>query len=536
MRYIRKKAAVAVLAAVLTAAMAAGTVSADESGNKTVYVITDANGVVKEVIDPARQENEDSFTDLPVDIRVSYELDGEAVSPQDLAGKSGHVIIRMEYENHTKAPFAVLTGMVLDSSVFSDLSVSGGKLMGDNGRNLVAGLLFPGLQDLLELQSEDISVPEELVVEADVTNFELDMVYSVAMTGLLDDLDESKLDQASTLATAVSGLEDTMADILTGAQDLSDGADNLNEGLSEIVAHNSELTDGAAQIFEALLSTVEEQVRSTGLEIEPLTIENYQEVLGQFDAEGIEEQARQQVEAQVDAMGDALYLTYLESQKEDILAAYLQKNADDVCKDVLLTQISEEQTAALTQEQLEEMLNQQLAQLSEEEKSQILEGARAQMTEEQIAQILTGALDTLSQEQKDQIREGAVEQGMESEEVQLQIQAAQQQAAPLQAALEQLDQYQTFYAGLISYTQGVQTAADGAETLDTGALSLKNGLTSFDTLGIQVLTDTVENKLQPLLDKGYELLEEDRNYHYQEETEGSVKFIYKMEAIGGLSE
>lgn len=242
------------------------------------------------------------------------------------------------------------------------------------------------------------------------------------------------------------------------------------------------------------------------------------------------------MEAQVDAMGDALYLTYLESQKEDILAAYLQKNADDVCKDVLLTQISEEQTAALTQEQLEEMLNQQLAQLSEEEKSQILEGARAQMTEEQIAQILTGALDTLSQEQKDQIREGAVEQGMESEEVQLQIQAAQQQAAPLQAALEQLDQYQTFYAGLISYTQGVQTAADGAETLDTGALSLKNGLTSFDTLGIQVLTDTVENKLQPLLDKGYELLEEDRNYHYQEETEGSVKFIYKMEAIGGLSE
>ena len=133
-------------------------------------------------------------------------------------------------------------------------------------------------------------------------------------------------------------------------------------------------------------------------------------------------------------------------------------------------------------------------------------------------------------------REGAVEQGMESEEVQLQIQAAQQQAAPVQAALEQLDQYQTFYAGLISYTQGVQTAADGAETLDTGALSLKNGLTSFDTLGIQVLTDTVENKLQPLLDKGYELLEEDRNYHYQEETEGSVKFIYKMEAIGGLSE
>lgn len=527
MRYNRKKAAAGLLAAVMTMVFAAGMVSAEEPQDKTVYVITDASGSVAQVIDPSEEENETTTEELPVAYKASYELDGKSVLPEELAGKSGHVTIRMEYSNQSQTPFVVLTGMVLDDSVFSDVQVTNGKLLSDGSRMLAVGAAFPGLSKLLDIQEETISIPEEFVVEADVTDFKLNMVYSVAMSGMLGEIDESQLNQLDTLAGSFTDLETAMGDILTGAQGLADGADSLNTGLTELASHNTELTDGAALIFDTVLSTVQEQIAAAGLDIEPLTRENYQEILYDFTSEGIEEQAREQVEAQVDALGDALYATYLEGQKEDILGAYFAEHADDVCRSYLLTQIPEEQVTVLTQEQLDAALNEQLDALSQEEKDQILTGAREQITEEEIAQIMTGAAAALTQEQKDQIREGAVEQGMASEEVQAGIQAAEEQAAPLQAALEQLNSYQTFYTGLIDYTEGVQTAAVGAGLLDTGAASLKEGLDQFDTDGIQVLADMAEQKLQPLLENVRNMQEQDQEHQ---------KYIYKMGSIEELSE
>ncbi|HBI72916.1 MAG TPA: hypothetical protein DDY59_06985, partial [Lachnospiraceae bacterium] len=61
--------------------------------------------------------------ELPVDIAVSYKLDGNTVSAEELAGKSGKVTIRFDYTNHQYemvdidgkqekmyVPFAMLTG------------------------------------------------------------------------------------------------------------------------------------------------------------------------------------------------------------------------------------------------------------------------------------------------------------------------------------------------------------------------------------------------------------------------------------------
>lgn len=527
MRYNIKKAAAGLLAAAMTAVFAAGMVSAQELQDKTVYVITDASGAVTQVIDSSGEENETITKEIPVEYKAYYELDGESVLPEELAGKSGHVKIRMEYSNHSQTPFVILTGMVLDDSVFSDVQVTNGKLLHDGSRMLAVGAAFPGLSNLLDIQEETISIPEEFVVEADVTDFELNMVYSVAVSGILGEFDESQLDQLDTLVSSVTDLETAMGDILTGAQDLADGAGSLNTGLTELTSHNTELTDGADAVFNALLSTVQGQIEAAGMDIEPLTIENYQEILDDFSAEGIEEQAREQVESQVDAMGDTLYTTYMEGQKEDILSAYFVEHADDVCKSYLLTQIPEEQVTAMTQEQLDAALTEQLNTLSQEEKDQILTAARGQISEEEITQIMAGAVAALTQEQKDQIRAGAVEQGMASEEVQARIQTAEEQAAPLQAALEQLNSYETFYTGLIDYTEGVQTAADGAELLDTGAASLKEGLDQFDTDGIQVLSDLAENRLQPILENIRNTLKQDQE---------SQKFIYKMRSIGALSE
>ena len=102
--------------------------------------------------------------ELPVDLAVSCTLDGQPISPDELAGRSGKVTIRFDYTNNQYelvdingqqekiyVPFAMLTGLLLDNDVFSNVSVTNGKIINDGDRTIVAGLAFPGLQDSLEI-------------------------------------------------------------------------------------------------------------------------------------------------------------------------------------------------------------------------------------------------------------------------------------------------------------------------------------------------------------------------------------------------
>ena len=70
---------------------------------------------------------------LPVNLKVTYKLNGKTVSPTELVGKSGHVTLRYEYQNNQYetvsidgkkekiyVPFGMLTGALLDNSVFKN--------------------------------------------------------------------------------------------------------------------------------------------------------------------------------------------------------------------------------------------------------------------------------------------------------------------------------------------------------------------------------------------------------------------------------
>ena len=87
---------------------------------------------------------------LPVDVSISYQLDGKPISAEALAGKSGRVTIRFSYQNNQKetieidgkketvyVPFVMLTGAVLDNDVFSNVQISNGKLLSDGDRSVV---------------------------------------------------------------------------------------------------------------------------------------------------------------------------------------------------------------------------------------------------------------------------------------------------------------------------------------------------------------------------------------------------------------
>ena len=199
----RKKAAAATLAAGMAVVLGAGTVMAAASTGdnglqkeETVYVNTTAGGEVTDVTvsdwlknsgdssnsevkdasdlqDIKNVKGDETFTqngndltwstdgkdiyyqgktekNLPVSVGIKYYMDGTEVSPEALAGKTGHLKMEVTYTNTSKttktvngkktdiySPFVMVTGMILSTDNFSNITVDNGKVISDGSRNVV---------------------------------------------------------------------------------------------------------------------------------------------------------------------------------------------------------------------------------------------------------------------------------------------------------------------------------------------------------------------------------------------------------------
>lgn len=289
--------------------------------------------------------------ELPVSVVVSYTLDGQPVTPEELAGKSGHVSIRFDYTNHQYelmdiggrqekiyVPFAMLTGVLLDNEVFSNVSVSNGKIVNDGDRTIVAGLAFPGLQDSLGLDRDTLDLPGYVEITADVESFALETTVTLAANGLFNDMTyeaggfdglDGKLDELTDamaqlingssrlydglctlldsskelvsgidrLAAGAAQLKQGAGGLSAGASQLQAGAAALSQGLDALAQNNGTLNGGAAQVFQTLLSTADAQLAAAGVQAPELTVENYVQVLDGIIAAAGESPAAQQVAA-----------------------------------------------------------------------------------------------------------------------------------------------------------------------------------------------------------------------------------------------
>lgn len=254
---------------------------------ETVYVFGDANGnkdhiiVNEKVTDDKGKETlnrTESDGEVPVSMKVTYTLDGNEVTPEELAGKSGKVTMRFDYTNNTKdVPFTMITGMVLPADVFSNVEITNGKLT-RNGNSIIAvGLAMPGLADMLNLKG--IELPEYFEVTADVNKFSLDMTMSVATSNFLSDVNVDDIsidsikaltdklgsatgqlvdgsaalaDGTSQLKDAVPALTDGITRLNTGALSLRDGMYAYIDGVNTVSAGASQLNSGASDLATGL--------------------------------------------------------------------------------------------------------------------------------------------------------------------------------------------------------------------------------------------------------------------------------------------
>jgi len=562
----------------------ATTTAADEDNeifkDETVYVIAGADGTVKKVIvsdwiknglgkakvndkselsDIENVKGDESYTldsdncrvwdaegndiyyqgniekELPVDLYVTYKLDGKTISPNELAGKSGKVTIRFDYKNKQYeyveingkkekiyVPYAMLTGVLLDNDNFKNIKVSNGKLINDGSRTAVIGIAFPGLQENLAINPDKFEIPDYVEITADAENFEMDTTITIATNEIFNEIDTDKINSIDDLSDSLTQLTEAMDQLIDGSSqlyeglgalldksgelvagidqlaagaeqlnsgaaelddgvaELQSGATKLSSGLNVLASKNDDLNNGAKQVFEVLLSTANKQLEAAGFKLPNLTIENYDDVLNaaiaSLDKNKVYEKALAQVTASIDAMGDSIYKMYIEQNADAIYLKYIQDNA--------------------------ESLNIYTPGMTDEQKEAAVKAAVAQLTEEQKKQIKAYALASLTDEQKEQIRQGAIAQAMASDEVQSQLSAAADGVKQLAALKAQLDSYKQFYLGLQSYTAGVSDAAAGANKLKAGLDSLKDGSSRLSS-GINELFNgilTMKNGAPALID------------------------------------
>ena len=193
---------------------------------------------------------------LPVNVRITYYLEGQEVSAEKIAGKTGKVKIRFDYENSTDVPFMVLSAAMLPADVFSDVEVTNGKLMDLGDQKAVIGFAFPGLMDTLKLvnyePTEEIELPEYVEIEAGAEEFALDFTASVVSTGLFEELEDKDLEDLDKLPEDMDELTDASSEIRDAAQELADGGSEFGDYLSQYFDGLSQLSEGTDSLDQGL--------------------------------------------------------------------------------------------------------------------------------------------------------------------------------------------------------------------------------------------------------------------------------------------
>ena len=577
---------------------------AETSKDETVYVLAGADGTVQKIIvsdwiknamaadsledktelsDIENIKGDESFTlggdnscvwdaqgndiyyqgniekELPVQMSVRYTLAGKAIAPEALAGQSGHVTIRFDYQNiqyeevlldgkteKIYVPFTMLTGMLLDTEVFRNVTISNGKLINDGDRIAVVGIAFPGLQEDLAISKEKLDIPDYVEISADVENFEMGMTMTLATTELFGAIDSDKLDLHE-LSDAMAELTDAMDQLMDGSSQLYDGlctlleksgdlvsginklaegaaqlqagAAQLSSGLNTLNANSSSLNGGARQVFSSLLSMANTQLSEAGLSVPALTIDNYASVLdgviASLDDTAVYQAALEQVTATVNANRGMIEEKVTEAVQAQVEAEVSAQVTAAVQKTV--TQAVHENEAQFRAAVIQQALGMTVEEykaaieaglVTQEQQDAVNAAVEAAMQaeidtrmqrEEIQAQINAVTQQTVGEQmQSDEIQaliasntelqvQQAISEAMSSDAVQAQLSAAAEGAKSVIALKSSLDSYNAFYLGLITYTSGVSSAAAGANELKTGADALKAGTSELSAGAAELL-------------------------------------------------
>lgn len=489
--------------------------------------------------------------ELPVSVKISYTLDGKPVSADEIAGKSGNVTIRFDYTNNQYktvtidgkeetiyVPFAMLTGMLLDNDVFTDITVTGGRLVNDGDRTAVVGVAFPGLRENLGLTEEQLPLPSCVEIRAKAKDFRLATTVSVATNEPFSKIDTGVFeDAAATVEEKLTALSGAMTQLLNGSSRLYDGVSTLLEqsgalisgigqladGLKQLNGNSETLRGGAGQVFDSLLATAQNELAKAGVSV-TLTTETYAAVLDGVIA-SLKTPGTEEHPTAHDSVVTAVTAAVCEQVTVKVTEAY---------RAGVLTKVLSAQ--GVTAEQYQAALAAGL--ISAEVQDKIDAAVYLQMKKADTQTAISALVDVQMA--------GAEAQALIAQNVTEQVATRVEQ---IEALKQQLTAYNTFYTGVNGYTAGVDAAyagmqqlvselpklTDGIGQLKDGAGQLKDGLGQFNEEVVKKLTDLASGDIRPLLIRLRATIDVSKSYQsfagIGEGMDGQVKFIYRTDSI-----
>lgn len=197
---------------------------------------------------------------LPVSVKIRYELDGQEISANDIQGKSGHLKLTISFTNNYSQvkningksivihPSYLAGGMLnMSTGKFSNVKCESGKIVNDGTNEMLAFANIPGLNETLRSAGLDkvnnqLGISDDVTVEADVNDFDLGSI----MVGMTNEID----------------LASELGDI-GSVSELTDGIDQLIEADNQLIDGSKQLYDGTTQLKEqaAPLTGSSDQVR-----------------------------------------------------------------------------------------------------------------------------------------------------------------------------------------------------------------------------------------------------------------------------------
>lgn len=206
-----------------------------------------------------------SDKDVPVNVEVTYTLNDAKVDATEIDHASGHLVVNYNYTNNYSEemvidgerrtvyqPFAMMTGMMLDNEKVSNIEVTNGKAINSGDYTIVFGMAMPGLAESLGIDSDEIEIPESVIVEADVQDFSMPMTVTVASNNALSELGLDEFDSVDELKDKAGQLNDGINMLSDGAVSLSDGAGKLSDGTKKLSGGATQVNDGAGALKDGL--------------------------------------------------------------------------------------------------------------------------------------------------------------------------------------------------------------------------------------------------------------------------------------------
>ena len=490
---------------------------------------------------------------LPIDVKVTYALDGQEAALEDIIGKSGHLTVTVNLKNNETGtvnvngkdrtivtPLITAVGVILGGDA-SNMTAEHGMIESAAKSSVAAFVTLPGVKDSLsgllpdEVDSIEDYLQDTVTVEADVEDFTCPQVMVACATSTaalgtsnvfdlssindltdginqLNDAMSQLMDGASQLVDGTSQLAGGVLALLDGANTLNNGAAALDDGLGQLTngldtlsANNAALNAGAQQVADGVLASANKTLKEGGLIDENMTWSNYEAVIDNI-------------------------LT----MNDKTLAAGRKKMVRTIW----------EQAPSFKDSQLDLALY-----LSATKTNHDLEAA-LKLMQNFDASMLTGALEMVT---------NADAKNTIHEELKYQIENSQDMA-DVRALKTSLSQIQFFVSSVNQYTAGVQTAADGAHSakdgsaqlaagtktlydgvntlntgagqLNDGAGQLNDGLNQFNEEGISKLTGALDQDqlhgLKTVLDEMTDRLNDYTSFAgAPDDAESSVKFVYK---------